>query len=715
MFRPWPLQTFARYVRAAAAAELLLLLLPRAIAHARAATPTTCVSDNATPKMPRATATLAGAAAVFTTIAALLCTLMRTAATEAAHIQAGDFVLVFSTSDACPDGWQTLAWAPFAGRVIVRPRSDLSIQTPGTALTKHEGAIHQHAPIWLNMNTSTNGDLSGISRDPSRSRIAPASGRASVTFSGTDNLPYVVFHPCRYMSGPPLNVPLGLLVFSSNAYAQNVCPQGFSRYYDNANRLWAIASGEISGTPKNNATPSMPTDGGSLGGVHSHTVPTTNQALTNSFVTCCSTGTLVSSGGAYATRERASYQFIGVATDSSSLNIPYIHLVACRATNLTPSPATPPPPSMLFFSATDSCPSGFVDAATIPGQFDFAGRVPVLLNPGQMTVRTRFGGPPLSFATNATAPMPHNHVATASMAFTSSADWVGTYGSGSTSWLGVRPDGVDGPPAPFTFSVDSGASTNIQVPLTAYRLCQREPPTTSPTSSSPSISPTTPTTSYPSWGPTTSSPSRSPSLSTPSPVWSNVCTSADQAVFGTYDDYVVQAGACADACGGAFRTSTSEGRLCAWTTACASLDKYTKMCKQCAIEQIVCQFAQCESACASWRYSDACASCTNEKCRTSFSTCTGLNGTEVAAGGGTGGAKRPAPPQPVAVAVGASVAGVVAAAAAAMALVVVSRRRQAQAQGGGVVADVAAKWAQVVSRARGAVGAGAGALHASQV
>ena len=405
----------------------------------------------------------------------------KTTVTHAAHIQAGDFTLVYSTSDDCPPGWSSLALGPFAGRVIVRPTYDGSINVVGTALSTNAGPVHSHEGVSLPMDTSNGGDLAGVSYDPSKSRVAPNNAVAQIfSVYGTDNLPYVVLHPCRYMSGPPLNVPVGLIIFSSNAYAANVCPEGFSRYYANANRVWAIASSGISGTPKSNAIGSTPEDGWTIGNQHFHYIADQNvSGLANTFVKCCANATLT--GGSYAVRARQSYVFEAqILTSSASLGIPYIHLIACRASEATPSPTFFTPPSMLFFSVTDTCPSGFVDVTTQAGQANFAGRIPVMVNPpsngGQMTVRTVFGGPPMEVAMppgQGTGPAVHDHAAEATLQFEQGADWAGTYdGVGSASWLGVRPNGTEGPPATYSFNVPVSLSSPIEVPVTAYRMCQ---------------------------------------------------------------------------------------------------------------------------------------------------------------------------------------------------------------------------------------------------
>ena len=141
-----------------------------------------------------------------------------------------------------------------------------------------------------------------------------------------------------------------------------------------------------------------------------------------------------------------------------------------------------------------------------------------------------------------------------------------------------------------------------------------------------------------------------------------MCSPADQTVFVNYDNYIVQMGACADACQVQFLQGAKTGRQCALSTKCTSLAVYTPLCKQCIIDQIVCQTNNCKSSCT-WRYSDSCASCTNTNCRDQFQKCSGLQGAETSAGGGTGGTNRPPPPAPV-FPVGAVAGGVVGALAA---------------------------------------------------
>ena len=142
-----------------------------------------------------------------------------------------------------------------------------------------------------------------------------------------------------------------------------------------------------------------------------------------------------------------------------------------------------------------------------------------------------------------------------------------------------------------------------------------------------------------------------------------MCSPADQTVFGTsYDNYIIQMGACADACQVQFLQGAKTGRQCALSTKCQSIALYTPLCKQCIIDQIVCQTNNCKSSCT-WRYSDACASCTNTNCRDQFQKCSGLQGSETSAGGGTGGTNRPPPPAPN-FPVGAVAGGVVGALAA---------------------------------------------------
>ena len=627
--------------------------------------------------MPRRLLSLYAAAAA--AAAALLASSTTTTTTDAAQITKDDHAVVLTSGDYCPGGWVALTGDPYRGRAIIRPAADTnSYASVNSAVTGNNGPSHSHS-YTVNMQFSTGDECLASNND---NEAAGSGGKSmSGSMSGTDALPYVVFQLCWYNTGAnPLYIAPNLMVFLEGTWRS--CPAGFTSYTSNTGRMWAIATSGTS-APANSPVAAIG-DGGQLGGTHSHGIP--SQAPTccfPDFYCCRFAATGCGSGYIWWSNQ---YWFSATTSGSSGLNIPYIQLMACVATNPSPAPIYLPDPAMQFFSQSNACPALFVESTSQAGQSSWGARIVMTWNPGAMTMRALFGGNTLRYGggVSGSANDGHSHSFGGSIGFPGRS-WTWRTTGSSDRWL--KPGTYN-----FNFNTD-GAS--IDLPYTAFRVCQAQAPTRSPTAfptkfpttfcptkspttsfptrspsrsptwSKPSAKPTTkpsrsPTSSKPSKSPTTSTPSKAPTTSrpsfkpshhpsrspTPAPVWVNVCSPADQTVFVNYDNYIVQMGACADACQVQFLQGAKTGRQCALSTKCTSLAVYTPLCKQCIIDQIVCQTNNCKSSCT-WRYSDSCASCTNTNCREQFQKCSGLQGAETSAGGGTGGTNRPPPPAPV--------------------------------------------------------------------
>ena len=647
----------------------------------------------------------AKAVALALVLLAVLLTMMTTTATtpsHAAHIRPTDNAVTFTTADYCPPGWTELTSDPYRGRVVMSPQNVASTGTTrGSPVVGNTGPLHSHGGVSVTFGSPGCNACTGGSGGISATTTFTSGGG---TEGSTDGLAYVTLQLCKLTSGPDIFIGTGLIVFMDRG--NQACPtsSGFSAWTAHAGRLWAFASSSVGDVAQTvSPTPAI-ADGDGIG-FHSHQyfaygvaassmgygTPCCNQYRCWLFFTCtCGVG---------STCWQGAYNFYANSnTGASDLNIPYIYLVPCQATSPTPAPLYLPAPSLVFYSATPTCPSLFVESTSQPGNSMLAGRIPFNWYPGQATMLYTVGAP-LSYALGSgegAGLANHWHYISPYFYLPPRSCDGGTWSSGSTclasGWFQAR--------------FGSGWSNNVNAPYVGYRVCQAQPPTRSPTAfptrfpttfcptkspttsfptRSPSRSPTwskpsakptakpsrSPTSSKPSKSPTTSTPSKAPTTSrpsfkpsqnpswspTPAPVWVNVCSPADQTVFVSYDNYIIQMGACAEACQVPFLQGAKTGRQCALSTKCTSLAVYTPLCKQCIIDQIVCQTNNCKSSCT-WRYSDGCASCTNTNCRAQFQKCSGLQGAEVEAGGGTGGTNRP-PPPPSNFPIGAVAGGVV--------------------------------------------------------
>ena len=604
-------------------------------------------------------------------------------ASDAADIESTYGVLAYTTSLSCPSGWASLSDAdPYRGRTIkasfTSPQS-----TYLAALTTNAMAAHSHATYSLTAEFTSKGCLC-LDWDTSYDTAAQVDADFSISASNsapegsTGNVPYVTVQLCQYASGSALYAPPGLVAY----VAGTSCPAGWSNFTAAQGRLLVVASPTVS-APVTAPTPAAG-DAANLGS-HAHAIP--SQVQTGLASNQCCTLAANGCGACNAAYQSSVTWSASAPTSSSSLNVPYVNLMACEAATPTPGPTVLPDPSLFFFYAGGACPSLFVDAATQYSQSYIIGRVLWNLY-GANAQNQVLGGAQLFYATQPNAPAGENmdadHVHTievSAFSFTSGSWDAEIDNGGSDEFVS---------PGPYTFSLAVG-SANASLPYMAMRACSAQPPTSSPTlyptpyptthkpssgpttsyptrtpssapassrpsakpSHSPSRSPTTskpslsPTTGSPSHSPTTSKPSLSPTFSpsfapTPAPVWVGVCDGADQTLFSDYDTYVIQMGACTSICEYEFIKSTAAGRTCALSK-CPSISQYSTQCKHCIVSEMACQTANCSVSCAAYLYSESCATCTNTECRTQFSVCSGLAGSQTSAGGGDGGADAPPP------------------------------------------------------------------------
>lgn len=280
---------------------------------------------------------------------------------------------------SCPTGWSELSAAE--GRTLLLVNNSYQAgATIGFPLTDGQDPTHSHVIDGaFDLGSKEVSALGGSNTDGAHSGKQPLLGFLNTTSASSSGLPFIQLMVCRFNAlslQPPPSLPIGGVSLWDTAVSG--CPAGSSPLQPTYGRILTLG-GNASGSPSiNPGSPSLE-PGKDVPHSHAYSVGVDLSSVNYEGIHGCCDNDPTHSGQSTATG----------ASSESSLNIPYLSVLACNVTSSS-SPTIALPTGMVFVTMDPSgCPNGWLPYS--PGGSRVVVGTPAYGVPGKT-----FGGPLLT-------------------------------------------------------------------------------------------------------------------------------------------------------------------------------------------------------------------------------------------------------------------------------------------------------------------------------